>query len=429
MTQQPVSSALLVSQDTKAIAERFRGVRARTEAICAPLEVEDYVVQPIIDVSPPKWHLAHTSWFFENFLLSELQPGYEPFHPLYAYLFNSYYILSGKFHPRVDRGNLSRPTVTDVYRYREHVTKSVLDLLSSADEATLARAAEVITLGMNHEEQHQELLLTDIKYILSCNPLEPVFKSRDEVASQPLPPLGWLEFAGGITEAGYVKQDDGFCFDNELPRHRVLLNDYRIASRLVTNGEYTAFMADGGYERPELWLSDGWATVQSEGWRSPLYWENRDGDWHSFTLSGVRKVDANEPVVHVSHYEADAFARWAGKRLPSEFEWEHAAESLPVAGNLYESGIFHPAPATADGPSQFYGDVWEWTQSAYLPYPGFKPLPGAVGEYNGKFMSSQMVLRGGSCATPAKHVRASYRNFFQPFHRWQFMGLRLAEDA
>jgi len=409
------------------LAERFAAVRVQTEAICAPLETEDYVLQPIIDVSPPKWHLAHTTWFYENFILGELNPDYEKFHPMYHYLFNSYYVQSGVFHPRVARGDLSRPTVREVYDFRRHVTDAVHEVLQSANSDALRRIEPVVTLGMNHEQQHQELLVTDIKYILSCNPLEPVYTPLDAASTNPqAAPLRWLEFEGGIYDIGYDGRGD-FCFDNELPRHGQLLRDYRIASRPVSNGEYLAFIEDGAYERPELWLSDGWDAVRSKGWTAPLYWHKReDRAWFNYTLHGTKPVDLSEPVCHVSHYEADAYARWAGKRLPTEFEWEHAAASYPITGNFLESDRLHPAPMTSDAP-QFYGDVWQWTQSAYLPYPGFEPLPGAVGEYNGKFMSGQMVLRGGSCATPESHIRASYRNFFQPMHRWQFMGFRLAE--
>jgi ergothioneine biosynthesis protein EgtB len=413
-------------KDRDSLAEAFRIVRAQTEKLCEPLETEDYVIQSVSDVSPPKWHLAHVSWFFEHFVLAEAQPEYQRFHPMYAFLFNSYYNLAGEYHPRVKRGVLSRPTVADVYKFRRHVTEKTLDLLDSITDEELARIEPTLTIGLNHEQQHQELLVTDIKHILWCNPLEPVYRLRDDAPSHPVRPMGWLEFSGGLHEAGF---DNGsFAFDNESPRHTVFLHPFRIADRLVTNAEYLAFMDDGAYQRADLWLSDGWHTVNEQKWQSPLYWERRDGEWWNFTLAGMRKVDPNEPVCHVSHYEADAYARWAGKRLPTEFEWEVAAASQPIDGNFVDSERYHVAPLS-NGSSQFFGDVWEWTQSAYLPYPGFKPLPGAVGEYNGKFMSSQMVLRGGSCATPLSHMRSTYRNFFQPYLRWQFMGLRLAEDA
>jgi ergothioneine biosynthesis protein EgtB len=413
-------------RDRESLAETFRAVRSQTEKLCEPLETEDYVIQSVTDVSPPKWHLAHTSWFFEHFVLAESQAGYQRFHPMYAYLFNSYYNLAGEYHPRVKRGVLSRPTVADIYRFRQHVTEKTLNLIDSVTDEELARIEPTLTIGLNHEQQHQELLVTDIKHILWCNPLEPVYRERPNQPSQPVRPMGWLEFKGGLHEAGF--DNGGFAFDNESPRHPVFLNGFRIADRLVTNSEYLAFMRDGGYERPDLWLSDGWYTVNEQKWRSPLYWEQHDSEWWNFTLAGMRRVDPNEPVCHISHYEADAYARWAGKRLPTEFEWEVAAADQQLEGNFVDSGRYHVAPLT-NGSAQFFGDVWEWTQSAYLPYPGFKPLPGAVGEYNGKFMSSQMVLRGGSCATPLSHMRPTYRNFFQPYLRWQFMGLRLAEDA
>jgi ergothioneine biosynthesis protein EgtB len=413
-------------RDRDSLAEAFRAVRAQTEKLCEPLETEDYVIQSVSDVSPPKWHLAHTSWFFEHFVLAEAQADYQRFHPMYAYLFNSYYNLAGEYHPRVKRGVLSRPTVADIYRFRRHVTERTLDLLDSITDEELARIEPTLTIGLNHEQQHQELLVTDIKHILWCNPLEPIYRPREGSPSQPVRPMGWLDFPGGLHKVGFG--NGSFAFDNESPRHTVFLNPFRIADRLVTNAEYLAFMNDGGYRRADLWLSDGWFTVNEQKWQSPLYWEQRDGEWWNFTLAGMCRVDLNEPVCHVSHYEADAYARWAGKRLPTEFEWEVAAASQPLEGNFVDSERYHVAPPS-NGSSQFFGDVWEWTQSAYLPYPGFKPLPGAVGEYNGKFMSSQMVLRGGSCATPLSHMRPTYRNFFQPYLRWQFMGLRLAEDA
>jgi ergothioneine biosynthesis protein EgtB len=427
MNNQAVGETSLAGYDAGTLVSAFVETRRRTEQLCQPLETEDYVVQSVTDVSPPKWHLAHTSWFFEHFILDPNDSGYARFHPLYGYLFNSYYNLAGKYHPRVKRGVLSRPTVPEIYRYREHVTESMVDLLQTANEEQLQSLGGIVTLGINHEQQHQELLVTDIKHILWSNPLEPVYLAREPEATPPPAGLGWREFDAGLYDFGH--QGNGFCFDNELPRHAVYLNDFRIADRLVTNADYLEFISDGGYQRPELWLSDGWYTLQEQGWQAPLYWEERDGDWWYFTMSGMRRVDPNEPVCHVSHYEADAYARWAGKRLPTEFEWELAAAGLPVEGTFLEDERYHPAAAGTQRPAsmQFYGDVWEWTSSAYLPYPGFAPLPGAVGEYNGKFMSSQTVLRGGSCATPENHIRPTYRNFFQPYLRWQFMGIRLAE--
>jgi ergothioneine biosynthesis protein EgtB len=449
--------------DRPGLLKAFLDMRAQTEKLCEPLETEDYVVQSVTDVSPPKWHLAHTTWFFENFVLDPNESAYERFHPMYHYLFNSYYNLAGKYHPRVKRGILSRPTVGEIYDYRRKITQRTASLIERANEELLQSLGDIVTLGIHHEQQHEELLVTDIKHILWCNPMEPVYRERAPETSTAPARLGWLEFSGGLHEVGF--EGGGFCFDNELPRHKTYLEDYRIANRLVTNGEYLAFMEDGGYERPDLWLSDGWYTINEEHWDCPLYWEKRDGEWWNFSLSGMCKVDPHEPVVHVSHYEADAYARWAGKRLPTEPEWEHAVAGLPYEGNFVDSERYHPAtaavhPEPVEGPEavegrgtpnvardpnsvrpelvegrgthdaarlQFYGDVWEWTSSAYLPYPGFEPLPGAVGEYNGKFMSGQMVLRGGSCATPQNHIRDTYRNFFQPNLRWQFMGIRLAE--
>jgi ergothioneine biosynthesis protein EgtB len=380
------------------------------------------------DVSPTKWHLAHTSWFFETFVLIPTLPHYSPFHPMYGYLFNSYYNAVGERHARPQRGLLTRPTVEEIYQYRAHVDEHMQALLLNGDEARLAAVADVIELGLHHEQQHEELLLTDLKHVLSCNPLRPAYRELPSSPAGTSGPLGWQAYPGGIAWLGH--DGAGFAFDNELPRHRVFLEPFRLGTRLVTNGEYLAFMADGGYTRPELWLSDGWNTVNAQDWQAPLYWEQRDGNWHEFTLGGLRPVAPNAPVCHVSYYEADAYARWAGARLPTEVEWEVAAAALRPAGNFVESEAFHPVPAPpGDGLRQMYGDVWEWTASAYSPYPGFRPTAGALGEYNGKFMCSQLVLRGGSCATPLSHIRASYRNFFPPDARWQFSGIRLANDA
>jgi ergothioneine biosynthesis protein EgtB len=411
---------------------RYRGVRSDSEALCRPLVTEDYCIQTMPDVSPPKWHLAHTSWFFECFLLQPFLRGYELFHPGYHYLFNSYYETVGRPYPRPRRGLLARPTVEDIRAYRRHVDQAMEELLARAargDEPH--RAADVITrtvLGLHHEQQHQELLLTDIKHIFAANPLRPAYRDLTRPApAAATAPLQWCEFEGGLRQIGHA--GDGFAFDNETPRHRVYLDDFALGSRLVTNGEFLEFMAAGGYGQPQHWLSEGWSTVRREGWEAPLYWERQDGRWWSMTLSGMRPVDEHEPVCHVSLYEADAYARWAGKRLPTEGEWEVAAEEREPGGNLCAAGYLHPVPAAAgETPAQLYGDAWEWTQSAYGPYPGYRPLGGALGEYNGKFMSSQNVLRGGSCATPPEHVRATYRNFFYPPDRWQFTGFRLAED-
>lgn len=427
--------ASAASQDNRlkaasSLAEGYRRVRQWTEELCAPLAPEDYVIQSMPDASPTRWHLAHTTWFFETFICKSFIPDYRPYHEMYEYLFNSYYNAVGAQYPRPERGLLSRPTVREVYQYRSHVDHAVLDHIETATPEQMAALRETLVLGFNHEQQHQELILTDLKHMLSHNPLAPVYTPAAGPADgSAATELRWTDVPGGVHTIG--SEGGGFCFDNEGPRHRTLLQDARIASRLVTNGEWLAFMEDGGYARSELWLSDGWRTVREQGWRAPLYWTERDGEWAQFTLHGLQPVDAAEPVCHVSHYEADAFARWAGARLPTEAEWEVSANGLPAEGNFAESRTFHPVAAAAgnDGLTQTFGDVWEWTQSAYLPYPGFRAGPGAIGEYNGKFMSGQMVLRGGSCATPASHIRATYRNFFPPWSRWQFTGLRLARDA
>jgi ergothioneine biosynthesis protein EgtB len=403
--------------------ETYDAVRSLTVELCRPLALEDYVIQSAPECSPAKWHLAHTTWFFENFLLMPLLPGYRPFHPRYGYLFNSYYETVGTFFPRPMRGLLSRPTVEDVYRYRAHVDEHMVQLLARLDAERDTETAFRVTLGLHHEQQHQELLLTDIKNLLALNPLRPAYRVAPREVSGRIDPLTWLEFPAGVHAVG--AQSDGFAFDNEIPRHRVLLERCALASRPVSSGEYLEFMHAGGYRDAALWLSDGWRKVNEAGWQAPLYWEQIDGEWWHMTLSGFQRVDPHAPVCHVSYYEADAFARWAGKRLPTEFEWEALAASMPVEGNLLESGRLQPA-AASNASHQLFGDVWEWTTSAYSPYPGFKPQSGSLGEYNGKFMVSQLVLRGGSCVTPRSHIRASYRNFFYPADRWQFMGLRLA---
>ncbi len=405
-------------------AEAYRRVRAFTEALCEPLGAEDCVVQSMPDASPAKWHLAHTTWFFEAFILSRL-PDHRPFDPRFGYLFNSYYEAAGPRQPRPTRGLLSRPTLDEVRSYRAHVDRRVLDALAAGLPPDLSDALE---LGIHHEQQHQELLLTDAKHALGTQPLRPAYR---EAAVPPAPataPLGWHERPGGPSWLGF--SGPGFSFDNERPRHRVLLAPHALASRLATNGEYLAFMDDGGYRRPELWLSDGWEAVRARGWQAPLYWELQGGRWWLYSLAGMRGVDEAEPVVHVSFYEAEAFARWAGARLPTEAEWEAAAADARLDGTFVECGRLHPAaaPAGGAGPRQLFGDCWEWTRSAYEPYPGFVPFAGGLGEYNGKFMVNQIVLRGGSCATPTSHVRASYRNFFPPDARWQFSGVRLARD-
>ncbi len=421
---------------------RYREVRAFTEALCEPLAVEDFVVQSMEDVSPTKWHIGHTSWFFETFVLAEADPGYREHEPTYQYLFNSYYVAAGQRHCRPKRGLLSRPTVAEVYAYRRHVDERMLAFIAGASEPALERWAPVIEIGIHHEQQHQELMLTDIKHNFGINPLLPAYRSPggagDPAAAGGLPASGrgpqqleWIDFDEGVFPIGH--SGDGFAYDNELPRHRVFLEPFQLASRLTTNGEWMEFIDDGGYERPEHWLSEGWDVVQREAWDSPLYWERRGEAWLHFTLGGLRPIDPREPVTHVSYYEADAFARWAGVRLPSEFEWEVAAASVPVEGNFVEDGRFHPGPLGSEAERgtlhQMFGDVWEWTQSHYSPYPGYRPAEGAIGEYNGKFMANQFVLRGGSVATSNTHIRATYRNFFHPDAAWQFSGLRLARRA
>ena len=401
--------------------QRFSQVRLLSERLCAPLATEDYVAQSMPDVSPPKWHLAHTSWFFETFLLMPYLSGYEVFHPKFGYLFNSYYEAIGARHPRAQRGLLTRPTVAEVYQYRAYVDEAMTALLGEGAEAAPGLET-LLVLGLHHEQQHQELLMTDIKHILATNPLRPAYRDLTVTLSLPTS-QEWLSYSGGLQAIGH--HDNGFAFDNEGPRHQVYLQDFQLASRLVTNEEYLEFIEAGGYQNPEYWLAEGWMTIQTEGWKSPLYWEQIDGQWFVMTLGGLRSLTMQEPVCHVSLFEADAFARWAGKRLPSEAEWEVAAAQEPMTGNFLEQDFLHPMPSTT---SQLYGDVWEWTQSAYLPYPNFKTAAGAVGEYNGKFMCNQMVLRGGSCVTPPGHIRLTYRNFFPTSARWQFTGFRLAQS-
>jgi ergothioneine biosynthesis protein EgtB len=405
-----------------ALAARYRAARGRTERLCAPLAPEDYQLQSMPDCSPPKWHLAHTAWFFETFVLAPHAAGHRPFHPQFGYLFNSYYEAVGDRGPRPARGLLSRPTVAEVAAYRRAVDEQVLALLEAADGPTLATLLPLIELGLNHEEQHQELLLTDLKHAFGLNPLRPAYLPPRAVEPAVAAALHWEHHPAGLRWAGHA--GGGFAFDNEGPRHRVYVAAFELASRPVTCGEFAEFVAAGGYDTPALWLSDGWAARQRAGWTAPLHW-TRDGEsWSVFTLRGERPLDPAEPVCHVSYYEADAFARWAGARLPTEFEWEAAVAGRPVEGNFLDPDRLHPAAGGG-----FFGDVWAWTASPYAAYPGYRPAAGALGEYNGKFMCNQLVLRGGSCATPAGHVRATYRNFFPPDARWQFSGLRLAKDA
>jgi len=388
------------------------------------------------DVSPTKWHLAHTTWFFETFILKKFVPGYRAEVPEYAYLFNSYYNAAGDMHRRDLRGLISRPTVNEAQRYRASIDSHIEDLLSNSDESLLHEIEPVIVLGIHHEQQHQELLITDIKHVLAQNPLYPVFRGRDSAQRRPdaaaRRPYEFVEFDEQITQIGH--NGDGFAYDNEGPRHKTLVPAFSLSTRPTTNGEYIAFIEDNGYSRPEFWLSLGWMTANEQRWNAPLYWTKRDGAWWNFTLSGLRPVDQSEPVTHLSYFEADAYANWAGARLPTEFEWERAALSWPIEGNFVENELFHPTTGPVEKPDQdrqlvqMFGDVWEWTRSAYSPYPGYRAAPGALGEYNGKFMCNQYVLRGGSCATSRTHIRRTYRNFFQPEKRWQFNGIRLARD-
>jgi ergothioneine biosynthesis protein EgtB len=379
------------------------------------------------EASPAKWHLAHTAWFFETFVLEPQLPGYRPFHPGFRTLFNSYYNAVGEQYPRSRRGQLTRPGLGEILEYRDHVDRAMASLL---DGGIPEDVRDLIELGLHHEQQHQELILTDLKHLLSLNPLRPAYRDLDEPPPTGSPPISWSRREGGTRWIGH--DGSGFGFDNEFPRHRVWVDAFELGSRLVTNREYLEFMGEGGYEQSALWLADGWTAVQERAWRAPAYWRRQDGAWVVFSLGGLRELRLDEPVCHVSFYEADAFARWADARLPTEAEWESAAQGAPLEGNLVESDLLHPAAPTrarSAGPSQLFGDVWEWTQSAYAPYPGYRPAAGAVGEYNGKFMSSQLVLRGGSCATPRSHIRPTYRNFFYPDARWQFSGIRLARQA
>ena len=405
------------------LAERFDAVRARTEALCAPLETEDYVVSSMPDVSPTKWHLAHTSWFFETFVLAPFVPTYTSPNPKYSFLFNSYYVQAGERHCRAQRGLVTRPTVEEVYAYRAHVDEHMRRLLDRMADDDDHPALAVIELGLHHEQQHQELMLTDIKHGFWTNPMRPAYLPRER-AGAAAATLRWHPVAEGLHTIGHA--GDGFAFDNESPAHRVFVEAFSIGSRLVTNGEYRAFVEDRGYHRPDLWLSNGWATARERHWEAPLYWERTDDGWTEFTLHGTQPVRDDEPVCHVSYFEADAFARWAGARLPTEPEWEIAARAVG-AEPRFADGRVHPDPAPSgrEPLSQLFGDVWQWTQSPYVAYPGYVPAAGAIGEYNGKWMCDQWVLRGASCATPPTHARLTYRNFFPSDARWQFTGIRL----
>ena len=413
-----------------ALTSQFEQVRALTDTLVEPLSAEDQLVQSMADVSPTKWHRAHTTWFFETFVLAPNQPGYVDVDPSYDYLFNSYYEAVGPRQPRAERGMLSRPSVDEIAEYRAAVDSSMIAFLKELDDHDPA-LLDLIELGLHHEQQHQELLLMDIKHVFWTHPFKPRYSDLTgrggHAVSQAAAPVSWTGFEGGLIDIGH--QGSGFAFDNELPGHQTFVGNFEIADRLITCGEWLEFMDAGGYETVGLWLSEGWETARTNEWDAPLYWFKEAGEWRIFSLSGSRPLRLDEPVVHVSLFEADAYARWAGARLPTEFEWEHATEQVLDDGNFVESGMLHPVPAVESGLQQMFGDVWEWTSSSYSPYPGFSPAPGAVGEYNGKFMINQAVLRGGSAVTPGGHIRATYRNFFPASARWQFGGVRLARGA
>lgn len=417
------------AEHNNALLTRFLSVRQATERLAEPLTDEDCALQAMTDASPVKWHLAHTSWFFETFILEQFDSGFIPFDASFRVLYNSYYNGVGDKHPRSERGLISRPDLATVRAYRQHVTSGIERLLPAMRGHTGFES--LLWLGCNHEEQHQELILTDLKYLFSRNPLKPAYGARWPLTTIEARRPGWLRFNGGLVEVGHAGA--GFAFDNEGPRHQVFLQPFEIASHPVTHGEFAEFIADGGYTQPDLWLSMGWDWVQSQKVSCPLYWQREQDQWKTFTLHGMAAIDPHTPVCHINYFEADAYARWAGARLPREHEWEHAAIGVALNGNFLESRALHPLALreeiAGDVPAQMFGDVWEWTQSAYLPYPGFRAAPGAVGEYNGKFMCNQFVLRGGSCATPGEHIRATYRNFFPPEARWQFSGCRLARDV
>ncbi len=449
------------SAGLKPLQERFKAVRDATERLTAPLKAEDCNLQSMPDASPIKWHLAHSTWFFETFILEKFEPNFAPFHPAFRVLFNSYYNGVGDKHPRHERGLISRPDLATVFDYRHDITKRIANLIEALGD-TNHSFAELMWLGCNHEEQHQELILTDLKHLLSKNPLKPAYQTRWPLTAIEGRQPRWHKYEGGLVEIGAskprtnVNSQGDFCFDNETPRHRVFLEPFEIASHPVTHGDFAAFIADGGYQRPELWLSLGWDWLNEQKITAPLYWELRDNDtsnsgttnndttdsgttkiWMTFTLHGMVEIDVHTPICHVSFFEADAYARWKGARLPTEAEWEHAAalatQHVGISGNFLDSHALHPLAmreqTSSEYPQQLFGDVWEWTASAYLGYPGYQAETGAVGEYNGKFMCNQFVLRGGSCATPTPHIRPSYRNFFPPEARWQFSGLRLARNA
>jgi ergothioneine biosynthesis protein EgtB len=413
--------------DRITLLNAYQRVRNFSHYLTDCLETEDFVVQPMENASPTKWHLAHTSWFFETFVLVKFQPGFSSLHPQYAYLFNSYYLQTGVPFSRSMRGVITRPTVKEVFEYRSYVDDQMQHFIQNSPDEVWNEAAEVVEIGLNHEQQHQELILTDIKYTLAQNPLLPVYRNTERLHSSDPGNMEWVTSEEQISHIGHP--GNAFTYDNEHPRHKALIQKHEFSNRLVTNSEFLSFMEDGGYSRSELWLDEGWSCVHKEQWNAPLYWFKREDEWWNFTLGGARKVDPNEPVCHVSFFEADAYARWKDARLPTEQEWEFNCGDQNIAGNFVEKKHFHPVALDEQKSSelqQMYGDVWEWTLSSYSPYPGYKPLAGALGEYNGKFMSNQYVLRGGSCATSQSHIRKTYRNFFQANARWQFSGIRLA---
>ncbi len=419
---QPQAYPPHANRPTDTLISRYRGIRSTTEEICRPLQTEDYVLQSICEVSPPKWHLAHTTWFFETFILAKFLSGFEPYDPSFNFLFNSYYNTIGDQFLQRSRGLISRPGVEEIYNYRDIVDEQMSLLLEQTSNPELCFLVEV---GLNHEQQHQELLLTDIKHSLSYNPTYPSYREKKIALKISSPDPDWVSFPAGLRWLGH--QGDGFAFDNETPRHRVFVESFEIQSRPVTVGDYMSFVEAGGYQSPRFWLSDGWAMCQQERWTAPLYWIEEQNDWSIYTLNGTRPLVLDEPVCHLSYYEADAFARWSEARLPTEAEWRALADQAPLRGNFLE--IDHLHPIASEDAIQIFGDFWEWTSSAYSAYPGYQPPSGALGEYNGKFMSNQMVLRGGSCVTPESHFRRSYRNFFRPSARWQFSGLRLARNV
>ncbi|MGZ5027783.1 MAG: ergothioneine biosynthesis protein EgtB [Methylobacter sp.] len=425
MSTLAVKSLLTQEVTRHELIDAYQRVRNKSEEICLRLCLDDYQIQSIPETSPPKWHLAHVTWFFETFLLKDFIPGYVPFNTAYNYLFNSYYRTLGDMHARAKRDVLSRPAVEDIYRYRLDIDRRIIELLTTLNESQWQEIVFRVLLGLNHEQQHQELLFMDIKHNLWSNPLRPAYldsRRQNSYGREPFVELSWEDRKQGLVKIG--RDNDGFAFDNERPEHKVWLEPHKLSSRLITNGEFLDFMEDDGYQRPELWLADGWNYIKENHWKSPLYWENQHGKWYEFTLYGLEKLNPSVPVSHISYYEADAFANWAGKRLPTETELETKLLELPVQGHFSDSGIYHPQAGTG----QHYGSLWEWTGSPYIRYPGFKPLPGSMGEYNGKFMCNQWVLRGGSCVTPLSHIRPTYRNFFYAHDRWQFSGIRLAED-